>query len=297
MTMPRVPECDPRSTARDRVRASDGPAPEMPNVADFSAGRHSWSNTQTCQLLPQRSDGSRHARLNRANGQIECLCNLCIGSLLDENESGNHLQLRWQLPKSARDGFGQSKVGTCRRLNVVTGRNPACPRAHRPQMVASRVRGDAPHPSSETPRRIKAGSCAIRPPECFDENIFGGARIPDNPQDPLKNLDLELPEERFERVLIALYEPPEEFAVQFVRHRLLPCLTCPLVQRFQLISAIKSSPLQISSTNLVMRRLVSNLGISKGMRVPVTRAEAPSCYPSRRFEFGENSCPSAVVDF
>src|SRR5713226_10000087 len=23
------------------------------------------------------------------------------------------------------------------------------------------------------------------------------------------------------------------------------------------------------------------------MRVPVTRAEAPSCYPSRRFEFGE----------
>src|SRR5713226_1433082 len=108
-------------------------------------------------------------------------------------------------------------------------------------MIASRVRGYPPHPSTEAPRRIKPGSCAIRPPECLDENIFGDARVPDNPQNPVKNLDLELPEERFERVLVALYEPPQEFAVQFVRHRLLPCLTRPLVQRFHLTFQLKST--------------------------------------------------------
>ena len=117
-------------------------------------------------------------------------------------------------------------------------------RTRRPQMIASRVRGDSPHPSTEAPRRIKPGSRAIRPPECLDEDVFGCACIPDNPQDPVKNLDLELPEERFERVLVALYEPPEEFAVQLVRHRLLPCLTRPVVERFHLISTIKSAALQ-----------------------------------------------------
>src|SRR5229473_3936238 len=103
--MPRAPECDPRSTARDRVWASDGPGPEMPNVADFSTGRHSWSNTQTGQLLPQRADGSKHARLNRAHAQTEHICNLCIRPLLNERKRGDDLQLGRQLSKCKLDGF------------------------------------------------------------------------------------------------------------------------------------------------------------------------------------------------
>lgn len=69
-----------------------------------------------------------------------------------------------------------------------------------------------------------AGS--LRPPECLDKDVFGGAGIPDNPQDPVKNLNLELPERRFECVLVALNEPPEEFAIELVRPRLPPCHYC-----------------------------------------------------------------------
>src|SRR5260370_28484473 len=205
MTMPPAPGCDPRSPARDRVRASDCSALETSNAADFSIARHSWSNAQTGQLLPQRADGTKHARLNRTNGQIERVCNLCIWSLLNERERGDDLQLGRQLAKRKLDGFSEATIRACRRLNVVTGRNRACARTHRPQMIASHVRGYPPHPSTEAPRRIKPSSCAIRPPESLDENIFGDARVPDDPQDPVKNLDLELPEQRFERVPVALY--------------------------------------------------------------------------------------------
>jgi hypothetical protein len=86
-------------------------------------------------------------------------------------------------------------------------------------MIARCVRGNSPHPSAEAPRWVKVGSTAIRPPECFDKNVFGAARIANNPHDPPINLSLELPKKRFKGVLIALREPFEEFAIQFVRHR------------------------------------------------------------------------------
>src|SRR5712692_1010320 len=103
-------------------------------------------------------------------------------------------------------------------------------------MIAGRVRGYSPHPSAEAPRCIKVGSTAIRPPECFDENIFGDAAISYNPHHPSINLSLELPKQRFKGVLIALHEPLEEFAIQFVRHRLPLCFTCPILERFQVFT-------------------------------------------------------------
>src|SRR5260370_9946127 len=102
-------------------------------------------------------------------------------------------------------------------------------------MITRRVRGNSPHPSAEVPRWVKVGSTAIRPPECFDENVFGDAAIPYNPHDPPINLNLELPKKRFKGVLIALHEPVEEFAIQFVRHRPPLCFTCPILESFQVI--------------------------------------------------------------
>src|ERR1700674_291708 len=157
MTMPSAPGYDPRSPARDRVRASYCPALETSNAADFSIARHSWSNAQTGQLLPQRADGTKHARLHRAHGQIERVRNLSIWSLLNERERGDELQLGRQLVKRALDGFTESTIRACRRLKVFTGRDPAAG-THRPQMIASRVRGYSPHPSTEAPRRVKPGS-------------------------------------------------------------------------------------------------------------------------------------------
>src|SRR5712692_5097184 len=103
-------------------------------------------------------------------------------------------------------------------------------------MIARRVRGNSPHPSAEAPRRVKAGSTAIRPPECFDENVFGDAAVSYNPHHPSINLSLELPKQRFKGVLIALHEPLEEFAIQFVRHRPSLCFTCPNLERFQVFT-------------------------------------------------------------
>jgi hypothetical protein len=52
---------------------------------------------------------------------------------------------------------------------------------------------------------------------------------------PAINLGLELPEKRFKGDLIALHEPPEEFAIQLVSHRPLLCFTCTILERFQVI--------------------------------------------------------------
>src|SRR5260370_12360737 len=102
-------------------------------------------------------------------------------------------------------------------------------------MIARRVRGYSPHPSTEAPRWVKVGSTAIRAPECFDENVFSDAAISYNSHDPAINLGLEVSKKRFKGVLIALHEPLEEFAVQFVRHRPPLCFTCPILERFQVI--------------------------------------------------------------
>src|ERR1700674_1681174 len=102
-------------------------------------------------------------------------------------------------------------------------------------MVARRVRGNSPHPSAKAPRWVKMSSTAIRPPECFDENVFGDPAISYNPHDPPINLSFELPKKRFKGVLIALHEPLEEFVVQFVGHSPPLCFTCPILERFQVI--------------------------------------------------------------
>ena len=73
----------------------------------------------------------------------------------------------------------------------------------------------------------------VGPPEGFDENILGRARIPDNLQDPAIHLGLELPKERFERVLITSDKALEEIVLQLVRHDRLPCLTWEFMERFR----------------------------------------------------------------
>ena len=93
------------------------------------------------------------------------------------------------------------------------------PRTRCLQPIARRVGGYPPHPRPETPRRVKPGAAAVRPPKRLDDRILGGARIPDDAHYPAIHFHLELPEQRLERFRVALHKPPEEVAIGFVRHR------------------------------------------------------------------------------
>src|SRR5258707_13022972 len=100
-------------------------------------------------------------------------------------------------------------------------------------MIERHVRGDPANPRAKAPRRVEAGPAPIRAPERFNEGIFGATGVLEDPPDPAIDLDLELPEERFERVLVASYKPLEEITGKLVRHRLISRLTGPRAERFR----------------------------------------------------------------
>src|SRR5262252_1012883 len=65
-------------------------------------------------------------------------------------------------------------------------------------MVNRQVRGDAPQPSPTVAVWVEAVTALIKPPEGFDCQIFGGARVANNAHDPAVDLTLVLSKKRFE---------------------------------------------------------------------------------------------------
>src|SRR6059036_1769881 len=100
------------------------------------------------------------------------------------------------------------------------------------QMIERHIRGNSPDPRAKASRRVEPGAPPICPPEGFDDDILSGTGVLEDPPDPAIDVSVELPEERFERIVVALDEPLEETTIDLVRHWCLSRLTWPGAKRF-----------------------------------------------------------------
>ena len=91
-------------------------------------------------------------------------------------------------------------------------------RARRSQIIARHIGRNASDPGAEASRGVETRASSISTPECFHDDFFRRRRLAHDPQRPAVDLALELPEQRLERLAVALHEARENFAVQLVRH-------------------------------------------------------------------------------
>src|SRR5258706_10519623 len=223
-TISSVLRSGPPRGARDRVQALGPGLAETPHatVAKDDPRRWSWLNAQPGQLLPQGARRAEQTGFHGADRDTQRLNNLVVRLLLDEREGGNDLKLRRQSSKRPRDGVLHGPIPGRRRgrrrdlpFEVVQLSAPCGS-----QVIERHVRGDAPHPRAEAAGPIEPGSSAVGLPERLHDNVFSDALIADNPKFPPEDLRVKLSEERFERIPVALDEPPQNIAIQFVRHQL-----------------------------------------------------------------------------
>ena len=92
------------------------------------------------------------------------------------------------------------------------------------QLVYGGMRGQPPQPRAEAARRIEPRTAAIGAPERIDEGVISRRGIAYDAQDPAVHVTLEVPEQRLERVALAVYEALQQIAWRFVLHL---CLLLP----------------------------------------------------------------------
>ena len=87
------------------------------------------------------------------------------------------------------------------------------------KLVQRRIGRNPPH-RAKASRCIEPRAAAIRAPEGVDQRILRRRGVAGDAENPPVHLGLELPEQRFERCLVALHESLKQFPVHGIGHRL-----------------------------------------------------------------------------
>src|SRR5215469_8411956 len=77
-------------------------------------------------------------------------------------------------------------------------------------MVDRQVGSDSPCPSAEVAIRAKPVSSAVNAPKSLHGQILGNTWVTHNAHDPGVDITLKLPNQRLERIDLAMREPPEQ---------------------------------------------------------------------------------------
>jgi hypothetical protein len=77
-------------------------------------------------------------------------------------------------------------------------------------MVDRQVGSDPSRPGSEVAIRVKLVPCAVNAPKSFHGQILGNTRVAHNAHGPGVDVPLKLPDQGFERIDLAMREPPEQ---------------------------------------------------------------------------------------
>ena len=178
------------------------------------------------EILSQQSNGAKDAEFGGRDGDAERGGDFFVGPFLDEGENGGDAQGG----RKAREGLrgfeanlgGDAGIGCGRRgKNSGVGGIELALGAAGAEPIERGARSDAAGPGLEGTRGIEAGASGMNSPESFDGEVFSGAGVADDAEDPAEDGPLMLAEESFECIEIALPE-----LIQYVRgpvrHRCFP---------------------------------------------------------------------------
>jgi hypothetical protein len=112
----------------------------------------------------------------------------------------------------------------------------------RPQLIESRVRGDAAEPRAEAARRVEARSRTVNPPEGFNQRVLRRNAIPDDAENPVIDLAFVLPIEPLERVRLSMDEPGQQLRVGLRWHRFYEALLADTAKGSRLKAGLKPRP-------------------------------------------------------